>query len=107
MRPSFLALKKYDITQRVFNALTDAQSRTILFSLIKKEKSAEELVFELRMPMSSIYKKINGLLELSLVEISSVIKSTMGKEINLYKSRISKAEITITKIEPEIRIYPN
>jgi len=29
-------LKKYDITQKVIEALADAESRTILFSIIKK-----------------------------------------------------------------------
>ena len=36
-------LKKYDITQKVIEALADAESRTILFSIIKKGRTASEL----------------------------------------------------------------
>jgi len=32
-------LKKYDVTQKVIEALADAESRAILFSTIKKRKN--------------------------------------------------------------------
>ena len=36
-------LKKYDVTQKVIQMLADAESRTILFSIVKKGKTALEL----------------------------------------------------------------
>ena len=33
-------LKKYDVTQKVVQMLADAESRTILFSVVKKGKNA-------------------------------------------------------------------
>ena len=36
-------LKKYDVTQKVVSMLADAESRTILFSIVKKGKTASEL----------------------------------------------------------------
>jgi len=36
-------LKKYDITQKVIMALADAESRVILFSIIRKGKTASDL----------------------------------------------------------------
>ena len=36
-------LKKYDITQKVIEALADAESRAIIFSIIRKGKTANEL----------------------------------------------------------------
>ena len=51
-------LKKYDITQKVIMALADAESRVILFSIIRKGKTASELSGSLKIPLSSVYKKI-------------------------------------------------
>ena len=34
---TFKQLKKYDISQKVIEALADSESRAILFSIVKKE----------------------------------------------------------------------
>jgi len=39
-------LKKYDITQKVIESLADAESRSILFSIIRKGKTATDLSYE-------------------------------------------------------------
>jgi len=49
-------LKKYDITQKVIMALADAESRVILFSIIRKGKTASDLSVSLKIPLSSVYK---------------------------------------------------
>ena len=41
-------LKKYDITQKVIMALADAESRVILFSIIRKGKTASDLSASLK-----------------------------------------------------------
>ena len=50
-------LKKYDITQKVIESLADAESRTILFSMIRRGKTASNLSESLKIPLSSVYKK--------------------------------------------------
>ena len=99
-------VRKYDTNQRILISLADFQSRSVLFSLIK-EKSVEDLAHELKIPLSSVYKKISNLEELSLVEQLKEIRSHSGKKIKLYRSRISKAEITMKKLEMTINLYPN
>ncbi|MFB5645540.1 MAG: ArsR family transcriptional regulator, partial [Nitrosopumilaceae archaeon] len=54
-------LKKYDVTQKVIEALADAESRAILFSTIKKGKTAADLSYQLQIPLSSVYKKLTDL----------------------------------------------
>ena len=54
-------LKKYDITQKVIMALADAESRVILFSIIRKGKTASDLSVSLKIPLSSVYKKLSDL----------------------------------------------
>ena len=66
-------LKKYDITQKVIEALADAESRAIIFSIIKKGKTAANLSQSLKIPLSSVYKKLSDLEDLTLIEIEKTI----------------------------------
>ena len=54
-------LKKYDVTQKVIEMLADAESRAILFSMIRVGKTASELADKHKIPLSSVYKKISDL----------------------------------------------
>lgn len=100
-------LKKYDVNQKILSALADAQSRSILFSIIKEGMTALELSEKYRIPLSSVYKKISDLEELTLVKVDKWILSESGKKFKVYKSRISRAEISIRKPEPVITLSPN
>jgi predicted transcriptional regulator len=100
-------LKKYDVNQKILEALADLQSRSILFSIIKEGKTALELAEKYRIPLSSVYKKISDLEELTLVKVDKWVLSDNGKRFKVYKSRISRAEISIKKPEPVITLSPN
>ena len=100
-------LKKYDITQKVIEALADAESRAILFSIIKSGKTAAELSQKLKIPLSSVYKKLADLEELTLIEIEKWMLSDKGRRFKVYRSRISKADISIKKPEPILILAPN
>ncbi|TLX79674.1 MAG: ArsR family transcriptional regulator [Thaumarchaeota archaeon] len=106
-RLSLAQLKKYDVNQKVIEALADAQSRSILFSIIKQGKTAMELSEEHRIPLSSVYKKISDLEEIALVKVDKWVLSDNGKKFKLYKSRISKADVSIRKPEPVIILTSN
>ncbi len=99
-------LKKYDVNQKVIEALADAESRAILFSVIKKGKTAAELSEKLRIPLSSVYKKLSELEELTLIQIEKLL-SDKGRKFKVYRSRIRKAEISIKKPEPVLSLIPN
>ena len=100
-------LKKYDITQKVIEALADAESRAIIFSIIRKGKTANELSTALKIPLSSVYKKLTDLENLTLIEIEKTVLSDKGKRFKIYKSRINKAEILIKKPEPILSLSAN
>lgn len=104
---SLSQLKKYDVNQKILEALADAQSRSILFSIIKEGMTALELSEKYRIPLSSVYKKIADLEELTLVKVDKWVLSESGKKFKVYKSRISRAEISIRKPEPVITLSPN
>jgi len=90
-------LKKYDITQKVIEALADSESRAILFSIVKKGNTAAELSDILKIPLSSVYKKLADLEELTLIKVEKWLLSDIGRKYKVYRSRISKAEISIKK----------
>ena len=100
-------LKKYDVTQKVIEMLADAESRAILFSIINKGKTAGELSKKHRIPLSSVYKKISDLEELTLIKVDSWELSDKGRRFKLYKSRIKNPEINIKKPEPVLILTPN
>jgi hypothetical protein len=106
-RLSLAQLKKYDVNQKILEALADAPSRSILFSVIKEGKTAAELAEDHRIPLSSVYKKISDLEDLSLLKVDKWVLADNGKKFKLYKSRISKADVTIRKPEPVISLSPN
>ena len=78
-----------------------------MFSVVKEGKTAAELAEEHKIPLSSVYKKISDLENLSLIKIEKWILADNGKKFKLYKSRISKAEVSIRKPEPVISLSPN
>ena len=100
-------LKKYDITQKVIEALADSESRAILFSIIKKGMTASELSEKLKIPLSSVYKKLAELEVLTLIEVEKWMISDKGRKFKIYKSRISKADISIRKPDPVLNLVPN
>lgn len=100
-------MKKYDVTQKVIEALADSESRAILFSIIKKSMTASELSEKLKIPLSSVYKKISDLEELTLIEVEKWMISDKGRKFKMYRSRISKADISIRKPDPVLNLVPN
>ena len=100
-------LKKYDITQKVIEALADAESRSIIFSITRKGKTASDLSLLLKIPLSSVYKKLSDLENLTLVHVEKTILSEKGRRFKVYKSRINKAEISIKKPEPILSLTAN
>ena len=100
-------LKKYDITQKVIMALADAESRVILFSIIRKGKTASDLSGSLKIPLSSVYKKLSDLEELTLIKVEEWLISDKGRKYKVYRSRIKQAEISIKKPEPVLILVSN
>ena len=70
-------LKKYDVTQKVIEMLADAESRAILFSIIRKGKTASQLSEKHKIPLSSVYKKISDLEKLTLILSSTGLVSAL------------------------------
>ena len=100
-------LKKYDINQKVIASLADAESRSIIFSIVKKGKTASAISTSLKIPLSSVYKKLSELENLTLIEVEKYHISDKGRRFKIYRSRINKAEILIKKASPTLWLSAN
>ena len=98
---------RYNVTQKILEELSDAEARAILFSSIKEERSAAELSELLHIPLSSVYKKLARLEWLTLITVTRTTMDFNKKRAKVYKSRISKANITIASPEPNTTLIPN
>ena len=101
-----LLVEKYDITQKIFKELSNLESRHILFSMINKPKRAQEISKELKIPMSSVYKRINSLEECALIH-SKADFDKKGYVVTFHQSMIKDVKISIRKFEPSISFTKN
>ena len=79
----------------------------ILFSIKNEAKDATQIADELKISLSTVYKALSNLEELTLIEVEKFVISSEGKKIKLYRSRIGKVEISMSTMEPVLNLYPN
>jgi len=106
-KPTLLELDEYDINQRIIEILTTTCSHAVLFSIVNAEKDAVEISDELQISLSSTYKALTNLEKLSLIEIQRFKMTDTGKKIKLYRSKIKKANISISENKSEVTLFPN
>jgi predicted transcriptional regulator len=101
---SMFHLSQYDVTQQIIETLANVYSRAVLFSITSKAKDAQAIADELKMSISTVYKILSNLEELTLVYIDKYAISEAGKKIKFYKSRIKKAEIVVGSTTPTLNL---
>ena len=106
-KPTLLELNEYDINQRIIEILTTTCSHAVLFSIVNAAKDAVEISEELQISLSSTYKALTNLEKLSLVEIRRFKITDAGKKIKLYRSKVKKANISISENKSEVILHPN
>ena len=106
-KPTLLELDEYDINQRIIEILTTTCSHAVLISSVNAAKAAVEISDELQISLSSTYKALTNLEKLSLVEIQKFKMTDAGKKIKLYRSRVKKANFSISENKSEVTLYPN
>ena len=45
-------LKKFDVTQKILEALADVESRAIIFTMVNEAMTASDLSYALKIPLS-------------------------------------------------------
>jgi|TARA_B100000959_G_scaffold284298_1_gene355522 predicted transcriptional regulator len=105
-KPNVLQLSQYNITQKIMDSLINTCHRAVLFSIVNNAKYVNEIADELNISLSAVYKTLNQLENLTLVQVE---KFTFldGKKIKLYKSRIGRAEIKLENNDAILHLFPN
>ena len=102
-----IQLSEFDITQKIIESLSNVCIRSVLFSVKNESKDVTQIADELKISLSTVYKTLSTLEDLTLAEIDRYVISSEGKKIKLYRSRIGKVEITLDDLEPILMLYPN
>ena len=105
-KPNILQLSQYNITQKIMESLVNACHRSVLYSIIDDSKDANEIANKLNISLSAVYKTLNQLENLTLVEVEKFV-FTDGKKTKLYKSRIGRAEIKLENNDAILHLFPN
>ena len=92
--------------QIILEVLADKYCKQILHNTLEKPKSAMEISSEKKIPISTVYRRLQTLYDAKLLAISGSINED-GKKYFLYKSRVKsislKCDLEVTTIE----IVPN
>ncbi|MDP6857539.1 MAG: winged helix-turn-helix domain-containing protein [Candidatus Nitrosopelagicus sp.] len=105
-KPNVLQLSQYDITQKIMESLVNACHRAVLYSIINDSKDANDIANKLNISLSAVYKTLNQLENLTLVQVEKFVLVD-GKKVKFYKSRIGRAEIKLENNDAILHLFPN
>ena len=105
-KPNILQLSQYDITQKIMDSLVNTCHRSVLFSIVKNANDATQISDELNISLSAVYKTLNQLESLTLIQVEQ-FRFLDKKKIKLYKSRVGRAEIKLENNDAVLHLFPN
>ena len=86
--------------------VSDKYCRAILKSILDKTKSAAEISTDEKIPISTVYRRIQTLLDNNLLFTSGIIADD-GKKSFLYKSKIKGVQSKYHDGQVEVTVIPN
>jgi len=86
--------------------LADKYCRAIIETTMEKPKSAIEIAADTKIPISTVYRRLQTLHDNKVVAISGMI-SDDGKKFFLYKSKVRSVSASYTGNYVEIEVVPN
>jgi predicted transcriptional regulator len=90
----------------ILEVMSDKYCRAILENTMEKPKSAMEISAETKIPISTVYRRLQTLHDNKLLGISGSI-SDDGKKYFLYKSKVKAIAAAFNGNFVEIEIVPN
>lgn len=90
----------------ILKVVSDKYCRTILYSIMIKPKSAIEITMESKIPLSTVYRRIQMLHDNNLVSTSGMITED-GKRLFLYKSMIKGINCNFNNGQVEVELIFN
>ncbi len=90
----------------ILEVMADKYCRAILENTMNKPKSAMEISAETKIPISTVYRRLQTLHDNKLLGISGSI-SDDGKKYFLYKSKVKGIQTSFNGSYVEIEVVPN
>ena len=90
----------------ILEILSDKYCRAILESIMHSAKSAIEITAETKIPMSTVYRRIQSLHDNKLVATSGMITDD-GKRLFMYKSKIKGIKSSFNDGKTEVELILN
>lgn len=90
----------------ILEMISDKYCRTILEVTMDKPKSAMKIANETKIPISTVYRRLQDLTDNRLLRISGIINDE-GKKYFLYKSKVKEISTTVNGNYIELQIVPN
>ncbi|MDH5569978.1 MAG: ArsR family transcriptional regulator [Nitrosopumilus sp.] len=90
----------------ILEILSDKYCRAIIESTMHKPKSAIEITAEARIPMSTVYRRIQTLHDNNLLKTTGMITDE-GKKLFLYKSKIKGIQSRYNDGNTEVELILN
>lgn len=92
--------------QVILEILADKYCKQILHNTLEKPKSAMEISNEKKIPISTVYRRLQTLYDAKLLAISGSINQD-GKKYFLYKSKIRSVSLHCDLEVTSIEVIPN
>jgi DNA-binding transcriptional ArsR family regulator len=93
--------------QRILAAMADEYSRKILTATIQEPISALELSKKYEIPITTVYRRIDELVEAGLLAAVKSGRTTDGKWYDLYRSLLRRIDVSFEKGDVRIEIIVN
>ncbi|MFQ5573920.1 MAG: ArsR family transcriptional regulator [Nitrosopumilaceae archaeon] len=90
----------------ILEILADKYCRDIIEITMEKPKSAMDIAADTKIPISTVYRRLQALYDSKLMAISGMI-SDDGKKLFLYKSKIKSLCASFTGNYIEVEVVPN
>jgi len=101
-----IKVEEVERKDRLLEILSDKYCRAILESIRNMPKSVIEITNETKIPMSTIYRRIQSLHDNKLVATSGMITNE-GKRLFLYKSKIKGIQSRFNDGKTEVELIIN
>ncbi len=88
---------------RILEILSDKYCREIIKSIMHMSKSVVEITNETKIPMSTVYRRIQTLFDNKLLATSGIITED-GKRLFLYKSKVKGIQSVFNDDKMEVEL---
>ena len=99
-------IEEVDKKDAILEVMSDKYCRAILENTMDKPKSAMEISAETKIPISTVYRRLQTLHDNKLLGISGSI-SDDGKKYFLYRSKVKSISSKFNGNYVEIEVVPN